>query len=77
MREADVGQERAGEQVDFLVVDQFAGEADRVLRPAGVVAADHLDLAAEHAAGGVDLLDRELPAVAVGQREGGRRRCRS
>jgi len=68
-READIGEESAGQQIDLLLVHQFAGQPDRVLRPPGVVAADHLERPAEHAAGGIDLLDGQLPAVAIRQGE--------
>ena len=69
-READVGEEGAGQQRHALARDQLVGERHGVGRLAAVVARDHLErAAAEHAAGGVDLLDRELPALLVGQRE--------
>ena len=56
-----------------LARDQLLGDAHRVARVAVVVARDHLELLAEHAAGGVDLLDRELPALLVRLEEGGLR----
>jgi hypothetical protein len=65
-READIGQEGAAQRVDLLVGHQFVGQPHRILGLAAVVAADHLELAAEHAAGGIDLLDGQLPAVAIG-----------
>jgi len=70
-RQADVGKVAAGQEADFLVAQELAGQADRVLRPAGVIAREQLQLAAQHAAGGVELVSRELHAVAVRQGEGG------
>jgi len=46
----------------------YQGVAERL---AGVVAREQFKLAAQHAAGGVKLVGRELHAVAVGQGEGG------
>ena len=69
-READVGGESSHQQTDVLARDQLLGHAHRVAGVAVVVARDHLDLAAEHAAGLVDLLQRELPALLVGIEEG-------
>jgi hypothetical protein len=69
--EADVGQEAAGEKVDLLGVDEVAGVPDRVLRLAAVVPEHRLELPPERAAGRVDLLLRQLPALAVGFQEGG------
>ncbi len=69
-REPDVGEEGAGEQRHLLARDQLVGERHGVRGLAAVVAREHLERpAAEHAARGVDLLDRELPALLVGQRE--------
>ena len=69
--EADVGEEGAGEQRHALARDQLVGERHGVRGLAAVVAREHLERpAADHAARGVDLLDRELPALLVGEREG-------
>src|SRR5262245_59048369 len=63
-------EERAGDDVGALAGDQLVGDTHRVARARAVVARDHLELLAEHAALGVDLLDRELPALLVGIEEG-------
>ena len=55
---------------DAFARDQFLGDAHRIARVGAVVARDHFELLAEHAALGVDLLDRELPALLVGIEEG-------
>jgi len=49
------------------------GDPHGVTGIAAVVARNHFELPAEHAALGVDLLDRELHALAIGLEEGGRR----
>ena len=49
------------------------GDADGIARIGAVVARDHLDLAAEHAALRIDLLDRQFPALLVWIEEGGLR----
>jgi hypothetical protein len=36
---------------------------------AGIVARDHLDAAAEQSAAGIDLLDRQLPRLAIGHQK--------
>ena len=55
---------------DAFAGDELVGDAHRVARVRAVVARDHLELLAEHAALGVDLLDRELPALLVRLEEG-------
>jgi hypothetical protein len=67
--EPDVGEERAGDDVDALARDQLVGDAHRVAGIGAVVARHHLELLAKHAALGVDLLDRELPPFLVGVEE--------
>ena len=69
--EADVRREGADQEGDLLAAQQLLGDAHRVGRIAVVVAAHDLDLLAQHAARGIDLLDRELPALLVGLEEGG------
>ena len=70
-READVGEEGSEEEGDPLVGDQFVGDANGVGRGAAVVATDDLQgSSVQDAAGGVDFLYRELPALAVGVGEG-------
>src|SRR5262245_15605609 len=66
-----MGEEGAGDDVRSLAGDELVGDAHRVARARAVVARDHLELLAEHAALGVDLLDRELPALLVRIEEGG------
>ena len=68
-RQADVREERAGDQRDLLAGDQLLGLLHRLGRLALVVAKDDLDLAAEDAAPGVDLLDRHLDGLLVGPGE--------
>ena len=58
---------------DAFARDQFLGDAHRFAGIAVVVARDHLELLAEHAALGVDLFDRQFPALLVGLEEGGLR----
>jgi hypothetical protein len=72
-RQADIAEEAAGQQVDALAVQQFAGVADGVLRAAGVVAEHRLDPPPVDAPGGVGFLDRHDPGIAVGGEEGGLR----
>ena len=57
---------------DALALGQFVGDAHRFGGIAAIVARDHLKLLAQHAAGRIDLFDRELPALFVGLEEGGR-----
>ena len=73
-READVGEEGSREHRDAVVRDELVGRGHRVRRLAAVVLADHLELLAVDAAGRVDLVERELPALAIGLGEGGDRR---
>ncbi len=63
-------EERAGDDVDALAGDELVGDAHGIAGIGAVVARDDLELLAEHAALGVDLLDRELPALLVGIEEG-------
>src|SRR5690606_672701 len=65
-----VRQEGAEEQIDLLARDELLGHAHRIAGVAVVVAGDDLDLASEQPPGGVDLLERELPALAVRLVEG-------
>ena len=57
--------------------DQFVGRGHRIGRLAAIVLRDHLELLAADAAGGVDLLERKLPALAIGLGEGRQRRNRN
>jgi hypothetical protein len=70
-RQSDIGQEAAGQQADLLGIHQLSGQANRILRPSGIVAEDGFDPPADDAAGGVDLLLRQHPGIAVGLQEGG------
>ena len=72
-READVGEESPREHRHAFARHQFLGDAHRFARIGAVVARDHLELLAEHAAFGVDLLDRHLHALLVRVEEGGHR----
>ena len=72
--EADVGEEGSREHRDAVARDELVGRGDRVRRLAAVVLADHLELLAVDAARRVDLVEGELPALAVGLGEGGDRR---
>ena len=70
--EADVGEEGAGQEGDVLARQQLLGDAHRIARRGAVVAEHDLHLApAEHAALGVDLVLRQLHAVAIGHGERG------
>ena len=56
--------ERSGEEVDALLTDQAVRLLDDDTGFGLGVADDHLELAAKHAAGGVDLVDPQLkPAL--------------
>ncbi len=70
-RQPDMRQEGAGEQVHLLARHQVLGDADGVARIAAVVARDQLQRPPVDAAGVVDLLHRQLHALAVGIEEGG------
>ena len=72
-RQTDVGEEGAGQQHHLLAAHQLLGEAHGVAGLAPVVARDHLERPAENAALGVDLVQRQLPAVAIRHGEGGQR----
>src|SRR5690606_24133136 len=66
----DVRQKGAGEQIDLLASNQLLGGPYCVAR-VGVVVADHeFELATVDAAGGIDLLDRQLHTHAVGAQKG-------
>ena len=69
-REPDVRQEATGQEVHFLTRNQFLGDPYRISRVAAVVADHHLDLAPRHAAGGVDLFERQVHAFLVRVQEG-------
>ena len=69
--EAHVRRERAHEHRRLLAADQLFRDAHGVTGVAVVVARDHLELPAADAAGCVDFLEREHPALAVGLEEGG------
>ena len=68
-RKPDVGEERAGDDVHSLAGDELVGDAHRIAGARAVVTRNHLELLAEHAALGVDVLDRELPASLIGLEE--------
>ena len=70
----------AGDE-DHAVADQLAGQRHRLIGVAEVVADDQLDVLPEHAALGVQILDRQLgaalkplagPGVDAGHRRGHR-----
>ncbi len=61
--------ERAHEEVDVLLQDQLAGDAHRLVGIALGVAREQLDLAAEHAALGVQLVHVHLGALERGLAE--------
>ena len=63
-------QEGAGDQRHAFARHQLFGDANRLARIGAVVALHDLELLAEHAALGVDLLDRKLDALLVGIEEG-------
>src|SRR5262249_36846139 len=65
----DMGEERAGDDVHALAGDELVGDAHRIARARAVVTRNHLELLAEHAALGVDVLDREFPASLIGLEE--------
>ena len=69
--EADIRQERARDEGDLLRLDQVLRLLDGLGRLALVVAEDHLELATEDTAPGIDLLDGHLGAQLVGSGEGG------
>ena len=58
--------ERAEKEIDILAQDQVARDTDSLVGIALGVADDQLDLATEHAALGVDLLDEHLRALQRG-----------
>ncbi len=68
------GQERAGQHRDVLARHQLVGRGLRIRRLAAVVLGDDDELLAVDAAGRVDLLHRELPALAIGLGEGRQQR---
>ena len=72
--QADVRQERARQHGDFLARHQFVRGGQCLGRLAAVVLRDHDQLLAVYAAGRVDFLQRELPALAVGLGEGRQQR---
>ena len=55
--------QRAGQEVDIVLDDQLAREPHRLVGAGLAVARQQLELAAEHAALGVDLLDRHFGAL--------------
>src|SRR5262249_60308105 len=68
-RKPDMGEERAGDDVYALASDELVGDADGIAWARAVVTRDHLELLAGHAALGVDVLDREFPALLIGLEE--------
>ena len=62
----DVRKKSAGQNVDALARHQFIGDTNRIAGIRSIVARDHLELLAEHAALGIDLLDRHFPSLLVG-----------
>ena len=71
-RQADMGKVGSGQQHHPFAGQQFAGHPHRVVWPATVVPGDHIQRSsAQQAAGGVDLGNRQLPALTIGQGEGG------
>ncbi len=70
--EADIGEEAAGQQHRAVLGDELVGGGDGIARLARIVPGDHHQRVAVDAAGGIDLLHRHLPALAIGLGEGGR-----
>ena len=68
-----MGQESAGQHGDAFAGDQLLSDAYRLARLGAVVARDHFELLAEHAAFGVDLLDGHFQALLVRIEERGKR----
>src|SRR5262249_11092460 len=66
-------QDGAAQQVYAFVEDEIVGRADRIAGIGTVVARHDLKFPPQHAAGGVDLLDREIHALAIGAHVGGHR----
>src|SRR5216684_7188782 len=64
--QSNIGQERTGEHRHVLARYQFVGGGLRVGGFAAVILGDDDELLAVDAAGGIDFLDRELPALAIG-----------
>ena len=73
-RKADIGEERSRQQRHAVVRHEFVGRRHRLGRLAAVILRDDLELLPIDAALGVDLLDGELPALAIGLGEGRQRR---
>ena len=71
---ADMREEGAGQHDHLVAGDEFVGGRHGIGGLAVVVLGNHHQLLAVDAAGGVDLLDRELPALAVGLGERRQRR---
>ena len=70
-REDGVGVRVADEQRDLVLLDELLRRLGRDVHLVLAVVDDEVDLLAEHAAGGVDLLDRQLGAVRGRQVERG------
>ena len=73
-RETDVGEEGSRQHCNAVVRDELVRGGDRVRRLAAVVLADHLEFLAVDAAGRINFVERELPALAIGFGERGDRR---
>ncbi|MCY1554090.1 hypothetical protein D9M68_906350 [compost metagenome] len=65
-RQPGIGKKAPEKQFDFFAGQQFLGRAHRIAGIAVVVARNHFQLPAQHAASGVDLFQRQLPALFVG-----------
>jgi len=59
-RHGGAGRRAADDGDDAIILDQARGEGPRLVGVAAVVIEEELDLLAEHAAGGVDLVDRHV-----------------
>ncbi len=63
-------EECAGDDIDALAGDQLFGDAHGVTGVAAIVTRDHFQFLAEQAALGIDLFDRQFPALLVRVKEG-------
>ena len=64
--QAGVGQEGAGEHIDFFARDQLFGHPHRIARVGVVVAGDEFILFTHETTGGIDLVNGQLHAFFVG-----------
>ena len=71
--QAGVGQEGAGEHIDFFARDQLFGHPHRIARVGVVVAGDEFILFTHETTGGIDLVNGQLHAFFVGLQKSGLR----